>query len=143
MSLYNMLFGVHGHAAELLQILSLDPGDIPRFRSCYWNGAHIVVHTRTGGGNREYYESEESCRENYPEYFEGDTPPSGPWNEDLRAVPGYVRDEDCYHDSTYADFFFEPPAAVLEALKALPADVTPGQQWEAAMAALNAAKVPR
>ena len=128
--LYNMLFGQHANADQLLALLGLTPNDIPRYRSCYWDGEHIVIHTRTGGGNRDYYESEESCRDYYPEYFTESESPSGPWNEDLRAVPGYIRDQDDDFDSTYADFFYAPPAEALEALKSLPAEMPPSEQWQ-------------
>ncbi len=139
MSMYNMLFGEHSNAADLLRILGITEGDVPRYRSCYWNGTHIVIHTRTGGGNRDFYENEESCRSNYPEYFDvvDANPPTGPWNDDLRAIPGYVEDMDDDFDCTYADFLFNPPAEVAEALKQLPADISPSDQWNALWAALE------
>lgn len=135
--LYNMLFGQHSNSEQLLALLGITASDVPRYRSCYWDGEHIVIHTRTGGGNRDYYESEQSCRESYPEYFTGDEPPSGPWNEDLRAIPGFVRDQDDDFDCTYADFFYTPPAEALATLKALPADMTPADQWKALFAAMK------
>jgi hypothetical protein len=52
--LYNVLFGQHGNAGSVVADSGLTTEQIPRYRSCYWNGEHIVVHTRTGGGNREY-----------------------------------------------------------------------------------------
>lgn len=137
MSLYNMLFGHNSNAANLLYILNLHPAQIPRFRDVYWDGEFIVVHTRTGGGNREYYENEEMCRTNYPDYFTGDEPPTGPWNDDLRAAPGYVRDEDAEFDATYANFYFKPPAEAGEALAGLPPDLPPAAKWEAVMKALD------
>lgn len=54
---------------------------------------HIHVYTRTGGGNREYYEN---CTD-------------GPSNNDLRAVGGYVADEDDDFDCTFATFRFAAP----------------------------------
>jgi hypothetical protein len=100
-----------------LAALKINEGDIPRFRDAYFTWSDetettpiIVVHTRTGGGNRDYYESEERCRKCYPEYFAPDTDaPTGPWNADLRALPGYLGDNDCSHDPTYADFRFRVP----------------------------------
>ena len=132
-----MLIGEDSNAQYLLQLLGVNEGHIPRYRSCYWNGTHIVIHTRTGGGNREYYESLESCRENYPDYFTEESSPSGPWNEDLRKIPGYVRDEDSDFDCTYADFFYTPPKGVEEALGALTISVPPAERWKAVFEALN------
>jgi hypothetical protein len=86
--LYNTLFGQHSNAEMLLKMIGLNLTDIPRYRSCYWDGTHIVVHTRTGGGNREEYEAE---------------------NDWLTLHPGYVRDEDDDYDCTYANFYFTPP----------------------------------
>lgn len=140
MSLYNLLFGQHSNASDLLKLLGITEHDVPRYRSCYWNGTHIVIHTRTGGGNRDFYENEESCRDNYPEYFEGEEPPSGPWNDDLRAISGYVEDRDDDFDCTYADFFYEPPSEALEALKNVPADMSPTDQWNALWKALETNK---
>jgi hypothetical protein len=117
--LYNTLFGQHANADRLLQLLGLTRDDVPRFRSCYWNGEHIVIHTRTGGGNREEYEDQ---------------------NDMLTLVSGYVRDEDDDFDPTYADFYFNPPAEAAEALKALPAEITPAEQWQRLFAALDSAK---
>lgn len=138
MSLYDLLFGQNADAAHLLQTLGLSPAQIPRFRDVYWDGLFIVVHTRTGGGNREFYESEASCRNNYPDYFEDPTKaPKGPWNEDLRKIPGYVRDEDEEYDCTYANFYFRPPAELEETLKGLPADMPPSEKWAAVFKALD------
>lgn len=110
MSLYNLVNGYDAMAPALLAILRLAPGDIPRFRDCWWNGEHIVVYTRTGGGNRDYYESEARCRTSYADHFDGSRPfPDGPWNEDLRKLPTYVRDEDDGFDSTYAMFYYTVP----------------------------------
>ena len=134
--LYNALFGEHAHATELLRLLGTTDSEIPRYRSCYWNGEYIVIHTRTGGGNRDAYENEARCRANYPEYFEGDNPRTGPYNDDLRKLPGYQYDQDDDFDSTYADFFYKPPEAALEALKSIPADTPPAEQWQQLFAAL-------
>lgn len=141
MSLYNALFGVNSNAPLLLVTLGFkSTGEIPRFRDCYLDGDHIVIHTRTGGGNREYYESEESCRENYPEYFEGDDKPSGPWNEDLRKNPNFVRDVDDDFDSTYADFYFRFPDEYAADLKVLSEGDTyakPSEKWKALFGSLS------
>lgn len=134
MSLYNMLFGVRSIAPLLLECLELTYGDIPRFRDCYLAAGSIVVYTRTGGGNRDYYESEESCREHYPSYFEGNKEdhPQGPWNDDLRNHPCYTQDEDDSFDSTYALFYFKYPEKWrndLEALSKQTSEYNPSEQW--------------
>lgn len=134
MSLYNMLFGTNRFAPLLLELLGTSADQVPRFRDCYLNDAgEIVIHTRTGGGNRDYYESEESCRANYPEYFTGDEQPSGPWNDTLRALPGFLGDDDDDFDCTYADFRFAMPEVakdMLEELKQLGAVQNPAERWQ-------------
>jgi len=139
MSLYNMLFGTNPNTDFLLAALGIDKDKIPRFRDCFIDEGRIVIHTRTGGGNRDYYESEESCRDNYPEYF-GDDPPTGPWNEDLRALPTFIMDEDDDFDSTYANFYFECPAEVkiLGNRMGTIGDVPPADKWRTLLADLEA-----
>lgn len=141
MSLYNLLFGTNAAAPLLLAALGLTENDIPRFRDCYVDGEYIVIHTRTGGGNRDYYESAESCRNCYPEYFnDGPDEPAGPWNSDLAAHPCYVRDEDDDFDSTYADFYFKFPEEYAEDLNALSAVVKeykPSEKWQALFDAMR------
>lgn len=136
--LYNALFGQHASSEQLLALLGITANDVPRYRSCYWDGKHIVIHTRTGGGNRDYYENMDACRANYPEYFGGTDEPVGPWNDDLRAIAGFVRDEDDSFDCTYADFYYEPPQQAADVLKGLPADTTPSEQWQKLFASLKA-----
>lgn len=145
MSLYNMLFGQHSNAADLLKFLGVTEDLIPRYRSVYWDGEYIVIHTRTGGGNRDYYDNKETCKSNYPEFFSEEAvaqygEPAGPWNDDLRSLPGFSHDEDDDFDSTYANFYYNPPSEAVEMLKSLPADIPPEQQWEALFAALDATK---
>lgn len=148
MSLYNMLFGTEPTAKIALTMLGIDPNAVPRFRDAYFTWADeaesepvIVIHTRTGGGNRDFYESEAKCRANYPEYFDKDEPPSGPWNADLRARLGFRDDVDCDHDSTYANFRFSVPDAerggVVAFLRQAGAPLTPEVKFERAMDALR------
>ncbi len=140
MSLYNMLFGVNSVAPVLLATLGLSTEDVPRFRDCYVEGDNIVIYTRTGGGNRDYYESEESCRANYPEYFDGDDEPLGPWNEDLRSNPHFVEDEDDDFDCTYAYFRFSIPGDYSEDVRALASgseDHNPSEKWRSLLASLQ------
>ena len=140
MSLYNMLFGTNSAAPLLLATLGLTSNDVPRFRDCYLDGNRIVIYTRTGGGNRDYYDSEEMCRANYPEYFSGDEPPTGPWNSSLTAHPCYLFDHDDDFDCTYASFYFAFPAEYAEDLTALAVNSdshTPSEKWQALFDALG------
>ena len=90
MSLYNLLFGVNQDADELLKMLNLTEDSFGRFRDAYLNedGTNIIVYTRCGGGNRDYYEDVFSEMEKHPEY-----------------VKNYDDDYDC----TYAYFVFNIP----------------------------------
>lgn len=149
MSLYNMLFGTNPMAGVLLQALGITSADVPRFRDCYLGeDGQIVVYTRTGGGNRDFYESEDDCRRNYPEHFDdvdSDSEPSGPWNSDLRALPGFVEDEDDDFDCTYAYFRFAPPEEwkpLIDALRELGAGTmqNPGERFRQLIADMEAKK---
>lgn len=146
MSLYNMLFGVNQRTPILLATLGLTTSDVPRFRDCYVKDGRIVIYTRTGGGNRRYYDSEESCRENYPEDFDvdsGNEIPDGPWNSTLTSNPFYERDEDDDFDCTYASFYFRFPDKFRDDLLALEACVqthTPTDRWKALLESLESTK---
>lgn len=143
MSLYTMLFGTNSLADVLLACLGISREDVPRFRDCYLDGDLIVIHTRTGGGNRDYYDSEHECRANYPDYFDGQDDPSGPWNDDLRALPTYLYDEDDDFDCTYADFYFSIPDEYRDNLTALSEGIPvekPSEKWQKLIAALNESK---
>jgi hypothetical protein len=127
MSLYNMIHGVNPLAPVLMKMLGAAPGDVPRLRDCYFDGEHIVIYTRTGGGNRDCYDSRETTdSEDY----------DGPFNDDVRALPGFVRDEDDDYDSTYASFYFEVPQQfhmLLDKLKSMAQKQTQAERWEAAL----------
>lgn len=145
-SLYNILHGENGLATAFLVMLNITKSQIPRYRDCYWDGNNIVIYTRTGGGNRDYYESETSCRENYPEYFGKEDSPSGPWNEDLRKLPEYVRDEDDSFDSTYASFYFRIPEQFKHFTENLTAAQSPQEKFKEILEVLqspNAMEDPR
>lgn len=114
MSLYNMLFGTNPFSDTLLQMLGITRDDVPRFRDCYLNedGSEIVIHTRTGGGNREDYEEE---------------------NDALTEIAGFKYDADDDFDCTYADFHYEVPEACksqVALLKDLGAVTDPGARWQ-------------
>lgn len=107
--LYNALFGVNEMAPILLKTLGITEAEIPRYRDCFIDDEKvmIVIHTRTGGGNRDYYD----------ELNEANV--TGPWNKGLRYNPNYVWDEDDTFDSTYANFYFKFPEEYADDLKAL------------------------
>lgn len=73
---------------KILAAIGLTEGDIPRPRGCGIEDGMIIVHTRTGGGNRESYEEE---------------------NDKLTENEYYLRDEDDDFDSTYANWYFRVP----------------------------------
>lgn len=149
MSLYNMVLGETSVSSVALAMLDITRNEVPRYRDAGFTLQDetpvIYIHTRTGGGNRDFYESEDTCRENYPDYFRGDSEdPDGPWNEDLRSIAGYISDSDDDYDSTYANFYFGVPEAFVEFVKSYldkngPAK-TAGERWEACIAAIRSGK---
>jgi hypothetical protein len=121
MSLFNTVFGFSQEAGLLLDMLALDPDNIPRFRDCFYDTERhlIVIHTRTGGGNREYYQDEIDL---------------------LAAHPLYVLDSDDGYDSTYANFYFNVPEKHSEVLKKYfegHETVTPKEKWEVLFKAMD------
>ena len=140
MSLYNILFGVNNAAPMLLSCLGFKSTDIPRFRDCFIRGNNIVIHTRTGGGNRGYYESEECCRLNYPEDFDNVDDPSGPWNSTMSNNAFYICDDDDEYDCTYANFYFRFPDEYVNDLTALAErseTYKPSDKWQALFKAME------
>lgn len=114
-----MLFGKNPLADVLLATLGWTTHDVPRFRDCYLDGETIVVHTRTGGGNRNSYEEE---------------------NGRLTQHSCYVSDSDDDFDCTYANFIFRFPeeyAAELRAASAGAEVQAPSQKWEELLGALH------
>lgn len=134
MSLYNMIFDVNDFAGVLLLTLGYIHTDIPRFRDCFLHNGKIVIHTRTGGGNRDYYESEETCRRNYPEYWDKpDECPQTTYNDSLRKHPNFLYDEDSDFDCTYANFFYSFPEdyrTELELLAKHHDSPMPSEKWK-------------
>lgn len=115
-----MLFGVNQAAPVLLKILGIEPSSIPRFRDCFISEGNIVIHTRTGGGNRDYYDS--SNEDNL----------EGPWNTTMYENKYFIRDEDDDFDSTYANFYFRYPEEYkndLEAIEKSIEDYKPSEKW--------------
>jgi hypothetical protein len=135
-SLYNMLFGTNKFADVLLKMLGTERDQVPRFRDCFVSddGKMVVIHTRTGGGNRDFYEDYATCQKNFPDYVDDmEADQSGPWNSTLRELPGFIRDEDDDFDPTYANFYYEIPESCREyvtALEELGAKDNPAEKWK-------------
>jgi len=112
MSLYNMIFGMNPDADRLLAFLGQSRDDFGRFRNVYLKDGYIVVHTRNGGGNREFYQ------------YVFDQMSEHPW---------YSHDEDDDFDCTYAKIYFRIPDAQEETvirLLGLDAGRDPSDQWQ-------------
>ena len=90
----------------LLSLLGITEEAVPRYRDIYIDEGNLVLHTRTGGGNRAAYENIHSWKRECS-WMVDDEEPSGPWNEDLRNLPGFLYDRDDEYDPTYADFYYE------------------------------------
>ena len=128
--MYNMIFGVNVNANDVLEALGLTYDNVPRFRDAYVSDDGLFcIHTRTGGGNRDFYENLETCKGHFPEYFKDTESPEGPWNDDLRAHSWFVRDEDDDFDCTYATFYFQPPKEVVASIDAIPS-LAPSEKWQ-------------
>jgi hypothetical protein len=111
MSLYNAICGVNLFAFPLLEILWTDMQSVPRFRDCYVDeDGHIVILTKTGGERRASYENPEAWQANADNLTLWDKPAcEGPWNEDLRKIPGFIEDKDDGYDSNFAYFYYSSP----------------------------------
>jgi len=110
--LYNAVFGRCPFDQLLLKAIGIKVEDIPRYRDCYLtDNNEIVIYTRTGGGNREYYEKPMAANDEI-DY-------KGPYNEDLRNNPYFERDEDDSFDSTYAYFYYQIPSKIKSECKLL------------------------
>lgn len=120
MSLYNMLFGMNAAAPVLLAMLGIDANDVPRFRDCFLSEdrKQIIIHTRTGGGNRDDYEDE---------------------NSSLQSLPGYQGDEDDDFDCTYANFRYAVPEKFAHLIDKLPEGVDPAKRWQETLENLKTA----
>ena len=111
-----------------LKHLGLHKDGIPRYRFCrvavyddllsreYIGRILIQIQTRTGDGNRDWYEDIESCVDSA-----GCLPEKGVnwdgnvnWgtNKYMRDSPYYLWDKDDDDDRTYANFWFELPEGV-------------------------------
>lgn len=141
MSFYNMLHGVNPFSKILLGLLGTDLDGVPRFRDCFLTDKEIVVYTRTGGGNRDSYDNAESRMRNYPDLYTAEEAKEGPFNDDLRALPGFLRDDDDEYDTTYARFYFAVPEhgkRAVELLRDMGAgNEDPKLKWERLIEALQ------
>lgn len=108
MSMYNMFNGYEPTAPLVLRIMGLLPKTIPRFRDAYFtyrdranpdpvkmaeSDPIMVLLTRTGGGNRPKYETENSA---------------------LCTLPGYIDNADDQFDHSFALFRYELPQQLHE-----------------------------
>ena len=109
MSLYNMINGINPATFFILPMIAeRHPESYPRFRDCFVGelsnstetnefniplkelskSKTISLYTRTGGGNRDDYFAEIN---------------------DVRSIPGFIKDYDDDFDSTYMTFLFAVP----------------------------------
>jgi len=95
MSIYHMMNGVNPMTFLILPMLGKHPDEYPRFRDVFAGDEsrpeydrHIMVYTRTGGGNRPDYAAE---------------------NGEMMKHPDYVDNYDDQEDSTYAVWVFKVP----------------------------------
>jgi hypothetical protein len=107
MSSFNMVAGTNKLAGFVLHALNLEHTQVPRFRDAYVDlddplRPQLVILTRTGGGNRADFASE---------------------NLTLSGMPGFIEDHDDAFDSTFAHWKFDippdPPAEVTRLLDKL------------------------
>jgi hypothetical protein len=144
-NLYNAMFGFEPTVAIALGVLKFSNAkkQIPRFRDAYITFADdeqsdpvIVIFTRTGGGNRDFYEDAETHKKHFPD---DDYP--GPYNADLRAIQGFRFDTDEELDKTYCYFYYDVPgdhrSNVMDHLIKNGKPLTAKEKWEAAFAALK------
>ena len=107
--MYNALFGYNELANKLLEILDLSKEDFGRFRDCYLSEdkKRIIVYTRCGGGNREYYQ----------EIF-----------DKMEQHPLYLTDYDDDFDSTYASIEFKLPDKYISTFEKMEVDTMTGEE---------------
>lgn len=87
MALYTQLFGENEDAVAILGFAGLTRKMFPRYRDVFLDdkGLTVLVYTRIGGANREYYKDD---------------------IEKLKEHKQYVCNYDDHHDETYAYFKF-------------------------------------
>lgn len=92
--MYEMVCTINQDAGKILDLIGIDPEFLleeARLRDVYLSKDRtaVVIFTRIGGGNRQYYSDA---------------------IEKLRKYKGYIRDYDDEIDSTYASFEYRIPA---------------------------------
>ena len=131
MSFYNLLFGENPLSDYLLGILDLTKEKIPRYRDCFLTEDNkICIYTRTGGGNRDYYDNLKRHKANC-DYEKCDH--IMPFNDDLRQHKWFTCDRDDDFDCTYAYFYYDPPQDIKELFECFSdseAKSNPGKKWE-------------
>lgn len=114
MSLYGIVLGENKNSELLLEILGFKKSDIPRYRDCYLerieDQVYICIHTRTGGGNRPDYLSE---------------------NESLRNSPFFFCDKDDEYDSTFCNFYYT--VRDLNSIKNIEVPLPARERWKKAL----------
>jgi len=83
------------NSEQILKAIGIKEEDIPRLRGVGIDDGKILIHTRTGGGNREGYEEQ---------------------NNELTQNKYYISDEDDDFDCTYANFWFRIPEELTDEL---------------------------
>jgi hypothetical protein len=138
MTMFDMVIGESPAANQLLEALGITKWKVARYRSCWLEEGRICLHTRTGGGNREFFESEESRGTAYAREFDVD--PNNVtrdfecyYHTDLRAIEGFIEDSDDDYDSTYANFYYEIPKALEPHLGSIEIEKPASEKWRAAM----------
>ncbi len=107
-----MIHGENMLSGALLAILGIHKNDVPRYRDCYFDGKHIIIYTRTGGGNRDDYAGS---------------------NDELCKLHGYLFDEDDDYDCTYANFHYKVPEQfnhMLDKLQQFAQNKTQSERWQ-------------
>lgn len=138
MSLYNLLHGVNPFSPLLLSFVGVEMNEVPRFRDVRLEERQpgelmVVLHTRTGGGNRECY-----CEGPEGEHEDGCY---AVMNRALAQKPSYLNDRDDDFDCTYADFFFRVPADLQATVQEIAAMGGKGEEprvaWDRVLAKLR------
>jgi len=107
-----MIAGVNPVTFYVLPVLGKHAEWYPRFRDAFigdperdGTDGKLIVYTRTGGRNREWYDS----RENYKSESGEEPRADSVFKEDIRALPVFLFDYDDDFDCTFANFVFDIP----------------------------------
>lgn len=115
--LYNSMFGMNEGAVFLLLPMLVDSEQptrlFPRFRDVFLDGDEILVYTRVGGGNRSY------SKEPPHDVLDGYDPGWDFHEDELYAMPTFLRTYDDAFDETYGYYVFGVPDEWREDLDAM------------------------